>query len=69
MIISEHIIKFTMPELRNQRTRVRAGKQIKALTKYTIQMEKKGYKIENINAKERGYTGKGLFYGIKVLDN
>lgn len=64
--ISEHVVKFTMTELRNQRKRVRAGKQIKAVMKYCAQMEKKGYTIENISAKERGYTGKGLFYGIRI---
>jgi hypothetical protein len=66
MIISEHIVKFDMVKLRNQRNRVRAGKQIKALTKYAVKMEKQGYIIETIKPKERGYTGKGLFYGIRV---
>jgi hypothetical protein len=69
-IISEHIVHFDMVKLRNQRNRVRAGKQIRALTKYASQMTKKGYKIEHIKPKERGYTGKGLFYGIRIrLDN
>ena len=66
MIISEHIVHFDMIRLRNQRNRKRAGQQIKELTKYAAKMKKKGYTIENIEAKERGYTGKGLFYGIRV---
>ncbi len=59
-----------MIKLRNQRNRVRAGEQIRSLTKYTDQMTKEGYIIEHIKPEERGYTGKGLFYGIRIrLDN
>ena len=66
MLISEHVVHFDMIKLRNQKHRKKAGEQIRALTKYTNQMKKEGYVIETINPKERGYTGKGLFYGIRV---
>ena len=65
-IISEHVVHFDMIRLRNQRNRKRAGDQIKSLTKYASKMKKEGYVIENIKPHERGYTGKGLFYGIRV---
>ena len=66
-LISEHIVKFTMTELRNQRNRRRAGLQLRSVTKYANKMKKEGHIIENIKGKERGYTGKGLFYGIRVI--
>lgn len=66
MILSEHIVHFDMVRLRNQRFRKRAGEQIRALTKYANQMMKEGYIIEQIKPIERGYTGKGLFYGIRI---
>ena len=68
--ISEHIVHFDMVRMRSQENRKKAGKQIRAVIKYSVQMKKKGYIIEQIKPKERGYTGKGLFYGIRIrLDN
>ncbi len=66
MILSEHIVHFDMIRLRNQRFRKRAGEQIRSVMKYSVKMQKEGYTIEQIKPKERGYTGKGLFYGIRI---
>ena len=68
MIISEHVVKLDMVGMRRGSKRKIVGKQIKAVMKYIKQMKKKGYEIQSIKPKERGYTGKGLFYGIRVLD-
>ena len=65
-MISEHIVNLSMVQLRNNDDRKRAGKQLRSIMKYASKMRKLGHIIEPIKTKERGYTGKGLFYGIRV---
>lgn len=67
MILSEHIVHFNMTQLRHSEDRKVAGKQIRAVMKYCNKMRKLGHKIEQIKPKERGYTGNGLFYGVRVF--
>lgn len=55
-----------MVQLRNNENRKRAGKQLRVVMKHASKMRKLGHIIEPIKPKERGYTGKGLFYGIRV---
>ena len=66
MVISEHIVHLNMVQLRNNENRKVSGKQLRAVIKYSNKMKKLGYEIEQIKSEERGYTGKGLFYGIRV---
>lgn len=65
-IISEHIIRLDMIGLRDIGDVMKAGKKIKVVMKYCNRMRKEGYIIEQIKPKERGYSGKGLFYGVRV---
>ncbi len=68
-IISEHIVHLDMVQLRCNENRKVAGKQLRAVIKYSNKMKKLGHTIEQIKPEERGYTGKGLFYGIRVFAN
>ena len=65
----KYVVHFNMCDLRRNDIRKRAGKRIRAITKQVKRMKKKGYNIEVIKPQEYGYTGKGLFYGVRITRN